>query len=150
MRLASQASLAGYNPKILVYTKEMIFFLSIFIGGGLFGWTIDTAYRTWRAKHYTSGTLVPFFSVIYGIAAVLLYTLFNFFQTSFYLHIILGAITCTLLELIFGFLSLTFLKRRFWNYSASRFNYRGLIDAEHSFYWLILSGLYRIFYQFLL
>ena len=127
----------------------MILYLSIFIGGGLFGWIIDTAYRTWQAKHYTPGTMVPFFSIIYGLAAVLLYILFSFFQTSFYLHIILGTITCIFLELITGILALAILKRRFWDYSASRFNYHGLIDAKHSFYWLILTILYRIIYPVL-
>ncbi len=127
----------------------MILYLGIFISGGLFGWLVDTAYRTWEAKRYTSGTMVPFFSIIFGVAAVLLYILFNFLSVSVYLDIAIGTIICILLELVCGMLAPIFLKRRFWDYSAKRFNFRGIIDIEHFFYWLILTGLYRILYPFL-
>lgn len=127
----------------------MIFYLSIFIGGGLFGWMIDTLYRTQDEKRYSPNTFFPFFSIIYGYAAVLLYILFNFLQAPFVYHIIIGTIISTGLELISGTLALTFLNKRFWDYRNSRFNFYGFVDARHVFYWLFLVGIYRAIFPFI-
>lgn len=126
----------------------MIFYLIIFVIGGLAGWVIDTANRSWCEKKYAPKTLVPGFSVIYGFAAAMLYVLFSL-PLSVFWQIVIGAVFATILELISGLLALIFLKRRFWDYRSSRFNFYGLIDAEHAFYWLILVGLYRAVYWFL-
>ena len=127
----------------------MYFYLGIFISGGLCGWMIDTAYRTWHDGRYVPNTWIPFFSIIYGLAAVLLYILFNFFSISFIAHVVIGAIVAIYLELISGMMALIFLGRRFWNYSSNKFNLYGFIDIQHSFYWLILATLYRAVYTFL-
>jgi len=127
----------------------MLLYLKIFIVAGLLGWLLDTAYRTLDAKRYTSGTIVPFFSIIYGIVAVELYILFSFWALPVYLHIIIGTLLTILSELVSGLLGFKILKRRVWDYRSSRFHYKGFIDIEHSFYWLILTALCRIFYSWL-
>lgn len=127
----------------------MLTYSTIFISFGFFGWLIDTGYRSLRAKRYAPGTWVPFFSLIFATAAILLYILFTFLPVSLYADIIRGTIVSILLELIAGLLALKLLNRRFWDYSNSRFNYRGIIDVHHSFYWLILTALYRLAYPYL-
>jgi uncharacterized membrane protein len=127
----------------------MSIYLTIFISGGFCGWFIDTMYRTWQDKRFSSNTLVPFFSLIYATATVFLYILFKYFSTSAIGHIFAGLLVVIFLEFLSGLAALIFLKRRFWNYSANRFNFYGLIDLQHSFYWLVLVSLYRLAYQFL-
>ncbi len=127
----------------------MILYLIIFVVGGLLGWILDTIYRSLEAHRYAPGTLVPFFSVIFGIGAIFLYILFSFFHISVLADIVIGATICLLLELTCGAFSLIVFKHRFWDYRASRFNFRGLIDVEHSLYWLLLTILYRTVYPFI-
>lgn len=127
----------------------MFLYLIIFIAGGISGWLIDTTYRTWYAGRYTPNTLVPFFSLIYGLAAVFLYILFTFVSASIFFHIISGLVIVVLLELFSGVISVLFLKRRLWNYSDSRFNFYGFVDLQHSFYWLLLVSIYRVLYPVL-
>lgn len=122
-------------------------YLTIFLLGGLCGWVIDTAYRSRCANKYTPNTWIPFFSIIYGIAAVLLYLLFFYSPVSFFAHIILGTILCVSLELISGIISTIFLRKRFWDYCSSKFNFFGYIDFQHTFYWFVLVSLFRIFYS---
>ena len=122
-------------------------YLYIFIGGGLVGWALDTAYRTWTEKHYTSGTWLPYFSLIYGVNAVFLYTFFHFFSISFYLDIVIGSVISVCVEIVSGLMGLVVLKKRLWDYRNSRFNIIGFVDLEHTFYWMILVSVCRILYS---
>lgn len=121
-------------------------YIMLFIGGGLFGWLIDTSYRSFKAHRYAPGTLLPFFAVIYGFAAVIQYVFFKVSVFSFWADVFLGTIICSGLELTGGVLSLTVLRYRLWDYRRNRFNFYGLIDLKHTFYWLTLTVLYRLFY----
>lgn len=121
-------------------------YLSIFIVAGLVGWAIDTAYRTWDEKQFAPNTWIPFFSLIYGFNGVFLYVLFNFFSVSFIVDVAVGFIISNLVEIVSGLIALKFLKKRFWDYRSSQFHFRGFIDLEHSFYWLILTALCRFIY----
>lgn len=125
---------------------QILLYPALFIGGGIFGWILDTINRSFVAKRYASGTLVPFFSIIYGIGAVMLYLFFNFANISFPWNVMVGTILCIALELVGGVTSLLLFRRRFWDYSAKRFNLYGFIDLEHAFYWLVLTILYMLTY----
>ncbi|TSC84959.1 MAG: hypothetical protein G01um101413_343 [Parcubacteria group bacterium Gr01-1014_13] len=120
----------------------------IFAIGGMFGWLIDTTYRSWLVGYYAPGTLVPFFSIIFGIGAVILYLFFSSANISFLWSVIGGVAMCIALELASGILSLALLDYRFWDYSANPFNFYGLIDLRHGFYWLVLTTNYRLFYEY--
>ncbi len=128
---------------------QALLYPALFIGGGIFGWAVDMAYRSLVAGRYAPGTLVPFFSIIYGIAAIMLYMLFRFGTMPFLQSIIVGTILCVGLELVSGALSLSLLRYRLWDYSASPFNFYGFIDLQHTFYWFILTVLYRSFFGLL-
>ena len=128
----------------------MIFYLTIFIIGGLFGWLIDSSYRTWYEGKYSPNTWIPFFSPIYASATVLLYVFFTFSPNLFFFHVIVGSIIVIFLEMMSGIIAFKFLKKKFWDYSNNKYNFYGLIDAKHSFYWLLLVSLYRLIYPYLL
>lgn len=127
----------------------MFLYTSIFIIGGLCGWMLDTAYRTWDDGRYAPGTWISFFSIIYGVAAILLYVFFAFLPISIFPDVIVGTFLVICLELLSGVLALLFLNRRFWDYRANSYNFYGFIDAKHSFYWLVLVGLYRIVFMYI-
>lgn len=125
-----------------------MYYFYIFIFGGFLGWILDTAFRSLQDKRYSPGTLIPFFSIIYGAGAVVLDVLFVYAPLAAYLQVLVGAVLAVLLELLSGLIALAVLKRRLWNYETSRFNYRGFIDLQHSLYWLLLIAAYRAAYQF--
>jgi uncharacterized membrane protein len=126
---------------------QALLYPAIFVGGGIFGWVLDTTYRSLIAKKYTPGTLVPFFAIIYGIGAVMLYLFFSSANISFLWSVVGGTVLCVVLELVGGIVSQAVLRHRLWDYTASPFNFYGLIDIEHTFYWSVLTVLYRIFYK---
>ncbi len=126
---------------------QILLYPALFIGGGALGWLLDTADRSFIARRYTHGTLVPFFSIIYGIGAVMLYLFFSSANVSFLWSIIGGTVLCVALELFGGIISTMVLRRRLWDYTANRFNFRGFIDLEHGFYWLVLTVIYRLFFN---
>ncbi|MBI5729020.1 MAG: putative ABC transporter permease [Candidatus Magasanikbacteria bacterium] len=124
------------------------YYLYIFIFGGFLGWILDTGFRFYADKRYAPGTLIPFFSIIYGVGAVVLDVVFVYTPLPAVLQVLFGAILAVLLELVSGLVMLAVLKRRLWRYRGGRFNYRGLIDLEHSIYWLLLIAAYRVVYHF--
>lgn len=121
---------------------QTIFYLALFIGGGIVGWMLDTIYCSLFAKRYVSKTVLPFFSPAYGIGAVMLFALYEFTALSFFLYIIAGTVLCVMLELIIGVMLLSLFQRRVWDYSASPYNFRGFIDLEHTFCWLALTPVF--------
>ncbi len=118
-------------------------YFGIFIGGGLFGWIVDTGYRSLTSGYYAPGTLIPFFSLIFATAAAVLYAFFRVSWMSFRLSIIAGTIFAIVLELVSGFVCDKFLHFKLWDYSNAPYNFYGYIDLLHSFFWLILTGFYR-------
>jgi uncharacterized membrane protein len=124
-------------------------YLSIFIGCGFLGWFLDTAFRSWEDRRYSTDTLIPFFSFAYAIAATVLYTLFYFWQASFAAHVAVGALLSVVMEYLGGRFALTVFKRRLWDYRQNRWNFQGLVDVEHSLYCLGLTAIYRFIFGLL-
>lgn len=128
---------------------QIFLYLVLFIGGGIFGWLADTTYRSLIAGRYAPSTLVPFFSLIFGTAAIMLYTFFRSHIVSFPLSVIFGTMLCVGLELISAVLLQLVFHYRLWDYSANPFNFYGFIDLQHTLYWFFLTFLYRLFYELL-
>ncbi|OGH92147.1 MAG: hypothetical protein A2534_00895 [Candidatus Magasanikbacteria bacterium RIFOXYD2_FULL_39_9] len=123
--------------------QKYTLYLAAFLFGGVFGWVLDTTFRSLSVGYYTSGTLIPFFSLIFGTGSVMLYGLFQYRNISFFLSVIIGTALSVLLELGGGSVSRMLLNYRLWDYSANPFNFYGLIDLEHAFYWFLLSVAYK-------
>jgi uncharacterized membrane protein len=122
----------------------MLNYLLIFIVFGFIGWVIDTSYRSITLRKYYSGTLIPLFSPIYGFGALVLVLLFTYLQAHIIVQIIAAGLLLTILELLGGIYCVKILRRKLWDYSKNKWNYKGYIDALHSFYWLILAFIFRI------
>ena len=125
---------------------RMLFYSLIFIISGFFGWAVDTGYRSITMGHYESATVVPFFSLIFASASLLLTVLFR--KTSFFWSVFLGTLFCVGIELVSGFVLLKFFHERLWNYKSNPFDLYGFIDLLHSAYWFLLVLLYRLFYKY--
>lgn len=108
----------------------------IFFIGSLGGYALGFIYKSiGRKRPFHLGV---FNAAIYGFAAVFIYLvhLSDFNPTA---KLILIALIPTLLELIFGLFFQKINYQKMWNYSRKKFNYKGIICLEFSFYWIILS-----------
>ncbi|MBP6859141.1 MAG: putative ABC transporter permease [Candidatus Magasanikbacteria bacterium] len=128
--------------------RKIYLYLAIFIGGGFFGWVLDTAYRSLVIGEYMPGTLMPFFAFIYAFGAVMLYAFFSVGNISFWPQVIIGTVLCVALEFFGGVVSLYLLGYRLWDYSARPLNVYGFIDIEHAVYWFFLTVVYRFSHKF--
>ena len=127
----------------------MLQYVLLFIGFGLTGWAVDTSYRTYKEGHYSPNTLVPYFSVIYGLGGLLLLLLFKHTQLPVIADVVLGGMLATILEFIGGWFCKHILKRKLWDYSRKPYNYYGYIDAQHATYWIVLTAILRILFPYL-
>lgn len=129
----------------------MIHYIVLFIIFSIIGWFIDSAYRSIIDKKGASRIITYSFfsSPLYGIGGLSLVLLFTYLRTNFIIQILLATIILTFIEFLGGLFYTHIFKRRLWDYSKNRFNFLGHIDLLHSFYWLILSILMRIFLSYL-
>ncbi|MFH2018552.1 MAG: putative ABC transporter permease, partial [bacterium] len=112
-----------------------------------FGWIIDTADRSRMARRFSPG---GFFRApicpIYGIGGLMLVFIFKYFSSlPFYSLIIFATLSVIFLEYFGGIFSEKVLMVRLWDYSKSKFNISGYIDAAHSFYWLVLVSVFYFY-----
>ncbi|MBS3125393.1 hypothetical protein J4211_04055 [Candidatus Woesearchaeota archaeon] len=127
----------------------MLTHLALFIVFGILGWIVDTAYRSYDAGKYHPHTMIPGFSIIYGLGGVLLLMLFKYTQLPVIADIVVGGTATTTLEFIGGWFCHKVLARKMWDYSEHPYNYYGYIDAEHTIYWFILTGAVRFVFAYL-
>jgi len=126
----------------------MTYYLQLFFVFSLGGWIADTAYRSFLAKKYAPGTLLPYISPIYGFGAVMLALVFRGTpDVPPTLQIAIGWVLILLLEFITGHLSVKFLNRRLWDYTPSKYDLFGHVDLTHALYWMILISLFRLFFD---
>lgn len=119
----------------------------LFLVGGVLGSLLDTAYQSIHAGtfSYSSflGTLfsvfVPFLPV-YGFGLVTIYLLYPFAKPLHPLQrAVLYAASLTGLEFLAGLSTEFLFGLRLWDYSASRFDVYGYVDALHTLYWTVLG-----------
>ncbi|MBI4016692.1 MAG: hypothetical protein HY363_03285 [Candidatus Aenigmarchaeota archaeon] len=125
----------------------MIAYIILFVLFSVLGGVLDAVYCSITSRKYCTGTLIPYFSALYGLGGLLLVFIFTHFQASFWKQVIAGGIAITFLELSASIFCMTCLKRRFWNYSSSRYNFQGHIDLLHTFFWFVISFLMRLIFS---
>ena len=128
----------------------MIKYLILLIIFSVLGWGIDTAYRSMILKKFSSGTHVMFFSPVYAIGGLILVLIYTYLNTHAIIQILVATTVIVLLELSFGIISEKIMKRRYWDYFGSKWNFKGHIDVLHSFYWFLLAALLRMIFPYLL
>jgi len=127
----------------------MVNYLFLFILFGIIGWIIDTTYRSIISKKYESGTQLLFFSPIYAIGGLILIIIYENLKVHFIIQIIIASIFLMTLELLSGIFSEKIMRKKYWDYSNNKWNFKGYLDILHSFYWIILASLIRIIYPYL-
>jgi len=136
------------NQFILICLR---YFLLFFIGT-IAGWGIEIFWRKffgkarrWINPGFLNGPWLP----LYGFGCIFLYML-CLPQWPIYIKIPAFMISLTLLELLAGIIFIDHFKIKLWDYSASKWNFRGLICPLYSIFWTILGLIFSYFiYPFL-
>jgi uncharacterized membrane protein len=117
---------------------DVVFYFSVY---SVFGWAIDTAYRSFDAHRYTPGgfSKVPF-SPIYGFAALYILALEPYVRDW---HLLVQwaffAITLGAFEYIGGVVTLRTFKRRLWDYRDEKWDLNGHTGPQFAAAWGILA-----------
>lgn len=118
---------------------DTIFLLFIF--GAVFGWIIETIYRSYNAKKYVNaGLLKGPYLPIYGFCAVILYLL-SISDIPLFFKLIFVVIVPSILEFIAGVIFVRFYRINLWDYSHIRFNYLGVICLGYGITWAVLASI---------
>ncbi|MSR86313.1 hypothetical protein EXS74_02875 [Candidatus Woesearchaeota archaeon] len=126
----------------------MISYISLFFIYAFIGWILDTCYRSVVDGKYSSGTALPFLSLIYGFGGLFLTIFFRYLPLPIFFHILLGTLLVILVEFSGGLFCLHVLKKRYWDYSQEAGNFLGHIDIIHSIYWFLLVIFFRLLFPF--
>ena len=134
---------------------EFMTLLLLFSSGSMIGWSIEVFYRrfkpdnkerVWINPGYLCGPCLP----LYGFGLTLLYLLAlvedhigidNDILRKAVLFTIM-AVAMTLIELIAGEIFIIRRHLKLWDYTAMRFNYKGIICLRFSVYWALLGAVY--------
>ena len=121
---------------------EVIGLFILFLVASFVGWIMEILYLNLiERKRKNPGFLKGPYLPIYGFAAILLYLIADLNISVIY-KIILFIIFPTLIELITGMVFEKYFRMKIWDYSKKKFNFKGIICLESSFYWIALSMLY--------
>ena len=132
--------------KKILETGVLLFFV-----GGLFGFIIDSAYRSFTGQGliYVSflseifNIFIPFLP-IYGFGMVIIY-LIHLNVSSMWKKLAFYTFCLGSLEFLGGFLSVSVFNLTLWDYSNNYLNILGHTDLLHIFYWLLLEQFFREF-----
>jgi len=130
------------------------------------GWTVENI-KNWNdrkfipcntlAKYFTSDKIClgPFFP-IYGIGGLFIAFMSTYkYQIPILARLLIYAIVFNVIELIGGYIGEHYICNhvntcqngaKMWNYKGG-YNYKGYIDAEHTFYWILLGLIGELLYE---
>lgn len=121
--------------------------VALFLTGGFLGWLLDTVYRSITEQAFShagylealTGIVIPFLPV-YGFGTLLIYfSRIELREKNIITKAAAYGISLTLLELIAGIFTILTLQKPLWDYSASAYNYLGIIDGTHTMFWIVLA-----------
>lgn len=112
-----------------------------FVVYSVLGWSLDAAYRSYHAGRFTRGGFTRYpFSPIYGLGALLIVSLHPFISPlPIWAEGLVYAVLLTAYEYMGGVYCVLVFKRRFWNYSRSRWNLHGHTALENAAIWAVLA-----------
>ncbi len=116
-------------------------FVQVVIIYGVLGWIIDTAYRSYLDHTFASGTIIPFFSIIYAMAAIALIWVdqYSLHEKPVWVKFLVFTFLATLIEYVGGVIGLQVFHERLWDYSYSSLHIGGFVEPAHSIAWGILA-----------
>ncbi|MEA2101235.1 MAG: phosphohydrolase [Thermodesulfobacteriota bacterium] len=112
-----------------------------FASFSILGWGMEVSYRSLRDRRFINpGLLKGPYLMLYGSGSLLLMTFIPILKKrSLADKIFVYSIVTTGFELISGRMAKSFFNTRLWDYSDQPFNYKGLICAKFSGYWILLA-----------
>ena len=115
-------------------------YLTFFVVYSFLGWAIDTAFRSAMVGQYASGTLIPFFGIIYGCAALCILVVGKqIHKRSLLLQALVYGSIATGVEYVGGNVGLALTGRMLWDYSVFPYDYNGFIALYISLAWALIS-----------
>lgn len=119
----------------------MIRLLIYFCFYSVFGWIIDTAYRSYAARRYTRGGFSRYpFSPIYGFAALFVLALAPYVRHwPIWIEALFFALFLGAYEYAGGVVSVKLFKRRLWNYSKDKWDIHGHTGPGYALTWGLLA-----------
>lgn len=115
------------------YLKNIFEEIILFLTGAMTYYSIEILWRGF--SHWTM-------AILGGLCFVIIGALNNFipWEIKFWKQMLLGSITITSLEFIFGYILNIVLKMGIWDYSNMPFNIMGQVCILYSFLWFLLSA----------
>ena len=117
--------------------------LTYFIIYSILGWIMESIVRSISEKKLiNTGFLKGPFCPIYGIGAIIMFTLLNSFQENLIILFIMAFIVLTLWEYIVGVILEKTFHTKYWDYSDQKFNIQGRICLVNSICWGALGVIF--------
>ncbi len=113
--------------------------ITVLVSGLCIGWLAEFSYKSLEREKIVWPLLVNV--QMYGYAGVFSYFLF-LLHLSPALVILLILVFTTGIEFAIGYFLLRFKGVRLWDYTENIYNYKGIVCAEFSLYWLGAALLY--------
>lgn len=141
----------GHKKSFIVMKKRKdespLRIVTLFLAGGFLGWLLDTSYRSITEHAFShagylealTGITIPFLPV-YGFGTLLIYFIrTEIRRKNIITKLAVYGISLTLLEFVAGIFTALTLQKPLWDYSASTYNYLGIIDGTHTLFWIVLA-----------
>ena len=105
------------------------------------GWFIELCFRSvYERKPVNPGFHRGPWLPLYGSAGLVIFLVSSSLAGSpLYVRLIFYFVLCTAFEFLAGIFLEVIYHRRYWDYSANRFNIRGLVCPLYSFAWVLIS-----------
>lgn len=115
------------------------FFTSSFIG-----WVIDSAFRSWLAHSFVSGSFFPIpLCPIYGVGVLLILGLHHFLKsTSIVIEWVVLGIVLGTMEAVTGEVILSVFHRNLWNYPSGVLAVSHFTNLAHMILWGTLGVIF--------
>ncbi len=112
----------------------------IFVLYSFLGWILeDVYYYVINGSFKKDGFLYSPFKPMYGFAMSILVFLKNIVHINGVVLLILFFIVPTIIEYISGEIMIKRFKKKYWDYSKNKLNFKGIICLKFSIYWGILT-----------
>ena len=129
-----------YPEVVPLYALIDVFFLYSFLGWAMECVVIRREKGVWENRGFARSP----FCIIYGFGAMLGYAVLRPLAGNFLLLFFVGALTATAFEYLTARAMMRLFGEFWWDYSAKRFNYKGILCLESTVAWgllmLLLTG----------
>jgi len=114
-------------------------FFTLFLSSIIIGTVLEVCYRSYELGKFV---LPKLWNIqIYVWVSFILYFL-HISDLNFVCRLVIILVATTGIEYITGYLYLKNKRKKLWDYSKEKYNYKGIICLKFSFYWLMLSLFY--------